>query len=541
MNRCCRIWLLLLLSAVALGSRAEERNRRFVTFDSSYGLADNSAQTIMCTKTGRIVTSTIGHINFYDGTSFTHIDPTPDDIFPLPGYMGHYHLYFDKFHHLWLKDKRVITCVDLMMERFVPDAGQVMRDIGFRGTAEDLFGDHDNHLWFFAEGQLVSPEYQVKLPVRNKAELQDVDVHDSTLLLQFFGDGSVTAYDLKSKKKCFDLMSPLPGDEAKEYARSSVVFYVEGTYYQIRNGEKNSVLQRLDVGKRLWKVMMKTPYHLNNLVYREGKLYIPCEYGYWVYDMKTEETEHVEQLMLANGRQLLTDINAMAFDRQGGMWLGTQQRGLLYSRPYPSPFKTYSWEQPEALRYAAMMDRMPKSDEVLPRRINCMLRDSRGWTWLGAYTGLQLQKGKGELTRTFTLKDGLNNEMIHSIIEDDHHDVWVGTSYGISKLWIQGDSITLITSYDQQDNIPNESFVNGRVMKLDDGTIVMQALDHVVTFNPDALNTERIRRTVLYPKLARLMVNGRVIAPGVAYDGHVILDRAITRVKEINVNYNQNS
>ena len=539
--RVCRICLLLLLSAVAIGSRADERLRSFVTFDASYGLADNSAQTIMCTKTGRIVISTIGHINFYDGMAFTHIDPSNDDIFPLPGYNGHYHLYFDKFHHLWLKDKKIVTCVDLLLERFIPDVGRVMKEIGFKGTVEDLFGDHDNHMWYLSRGHLTCPEYGKSFPVRSKMELQDLDVHDSTLLLQFFADGMVSAYDIKTEKHLYDVRQPLSDEETKEYDRSSVVFYYDGNYYQIRNGKTKSIIHRFNAEQRQWTLMMQAPYHLNNIAPRENLLYIACEYGYWVYDLDTGKTEHFEYLTMDNGRPLLTDINAMAFDRQGGMWLGTQQRGLLYSRPYPSPFKAYTWEQPEALKYSNLMDQKLIATEALPRPQICIYTDSRGWKWTGTYTGLQLSRGNGTPVRTFMVKDGLKNEMIRSIVEDDFHNIWVSTSYGISRLMIRDDSVYQISSYNQQDNVPNESFVNNRAMKLDDGTIVMQALDHVIVFKPSELNADRMQRTPLMPKLTRLLVNGREISPGVEYDGNVILDRAITRTKNISLNYNQNS
>ena len=69
-----KILLLGVLLAVAVSVTAGEENRVFYSFDASNGLADNSAQTIKCTKTGRMVVTTIGHINFYDGDAFTHID-----------------------------------------------------------------------------------------------------------------------------------------------------------------------------------------------------------------------------------------------------------------------------------------------------------------------------------------------------------------------------------------------------------------------------------------------------------------------------------
>lgn len=122
------------------------------------------------------------------------------------------------------------------------------------------------------------------------------------------------------------------------------------------------------------------------------------------------------------------------------------------------------------------------------------------------------------------------------------HNIWVGTSYGISCLLIQDGNLRFINSYNQWDNVPSESFVNGKALRLNDGTITMQMLDHVIEFNPDKMIT--VTGGVMYditPKLIRLMVNGNNLQTGDELDSNVILDKAIPRMKEINLNYNQNS
>ena len=142
----------------------------------------------------------------------------------------------------------------------------------------------------------------------------------------------------------------------------------------------------------------------------------------------------------------------------------------------------------------------------------------------------------------YTRNDGLLNNVIHTIIEDGMHNIWVGTSSGISCLLIQDGNLRFINSYNQWDNVPSESFVNGKALRLNDGTITMQMLDHVIEFNPDKMIT--VTGGVMYnitPKLIRLMVNGNNLQTGDELDSNVILDKAIPRMKEINLNYNQNS
>ena len=57
--------------------------QRFYVYNATNGLADNSAQTILLTASGRLVITTMGQINFYDGNRFTYIDPTTENIYPL--------------------------------------------------------------------------------------------------------------------------------------------------------------------------------------------------------------------------------------------------------------------------------------------------------------------------------------------------------------------------------------------------------------------------------------------------------------------------
>ena len=147
---------------------------------------------------------------------------------------------------------------------------------------------------------------------------------------------------------------------------------------------------RFDIEKRHWKTLLKTPYYLSNLAEKDSILYIPSAYGYWTYDLQTEELNHKEELTLASGEKLLTDINAMCFDKQGGMWIGTERRGLLYSRPFATPFQVYTWDTPHAQVMADIFDNMPEPPTTYRnRRVNCVYRDSRGWEWVGTSLGLQ--------------------------------------------------------------------------------------------------------------------------------------------------------
>lgn len=526
-----------------LSLQLQARVDRFYVYNAANGLADNSAQTILCTLSGRLVITTIGQINFYDGNRFTYIDPSTENIYPLSKYRGNYHIYFDRSRHLWLKDTHSVTCVDLITERFVDSVEDVFREFGCDTDVSDLFVDCTNVVWLLTEKGLFNVETKQNWPVRSDMNLQDLEVWEEKYLLLFYENGLLEMTDMEMGKRVYWGKAYGKDDEA-HYGSSSVTHIVDKTLFQIRNGHNQGILMSFDLENHEWKTLIKTPYYLSNLAEHDSVLYIPSAYGYWTYDLSTEKVNHVQELTMASGGKLLTDINALVFDQQGGMWVGTEKRGLLYSRPVAAPFKVYNWENLRALELATMMESLPEPQtRYRDKAVNCVLRDSRGWDWVGTSSGLQLYRSSSDrLPVVYTRNDGLLNNVIHTIIEDGMHNIWVGTSSGISCLLIQDGNLRFINSYNQWDNVPSESFVNGKALRLNDGTITMQMLDHVIEFNPDKMIT--VTGGVMYditPKLIRLMVNGNNLQTGDELDSNVILDKAIPRMKEINLNYNQNS
>ena len=531
--------MVFLLSSLTALAEDSTRDRRFRVINAADGLADNSAQTIKCTFSGRLVVSTIGHINFYDGSGFTHIS-SGDSRYLLPKYKGHYHLYFDDSHHLWLKDKGMVTCVNMLTEQFVSDIGSIFQAQGVKGHVEDMFVDSSGSIWLVQGNNIYSRHGKVSLPLRKGRVLQDMDISDNIVLL-FYDDCQVDVYDIIAKKKLYSTNS-LNHEEVKDYQESSVIYKYRNGFFQIRNGNNKAVLMWFDLGTRQWTKVLSTDYYLSNMTVKDDVLYIASAYGYWTYDTDSRQIEHYEMIKLTDGRELLTDMNCIEFDRQGGMWIGTEKRGLLYSKYIKSPFNVMTWDNPLSVKYAEMMDKVCTYDMLVKgHRLNCTYKDSRGWIWVGSLNGLYYFKPGQKDSICVKKEDGMVNDVVHSIIEDGKHNIWVSTSNGIVGLVIKNGKVTFVNSFINSDGIPAEAFVNGRAMRLDDGTIVMQALDHVVSFNPMKMSIMEGNNILLHPKFVRLQVNGTNIFAGTEIDGRVVTEKAVSRLNMIELPSTQNS
>ena len=543
MTRRYAIILLTVLLSILTAGAVNVSPRVFRNYTAANGLADNGAQTILCTKTGRLVITTAGQINFYDGASFSYIDPLDENIYALSEYRGNYHLYFDKYHHIWLKNTGSVTCVELITERFVPSIEDVFAEFGVKERVMDLFVDRTGVVWLLTANGLYSVATKQYIKPRAGLNLQDLEVYKDKFLMLFYENGLMEMYDIAKGKRLTE-NRPYNDEMARHYAASSLTLLDSTKVYQIRNGAKEAILMQYDVPRKEWTELLRTPYHLNSMVKRDSLLYVPCEYGYWTVNENNQETTHIEALSIVFGEPLETDINVIAFDRQGGMWAGTENRGILYSMPYKQPFHAYAWGTPIANQLGSMMSNVNQWPKFRDRTVNCVFKDSRGWTWVGTSQGLQVYRRESDLLpQVYTTKDGLYNNIVHSIVEDQAHHIWVATSYGISVVLFDEDGkVHFINSYNEYDHVPNEVFVNGKAMLLPDGQIAMQSIDHVVLFDPTKMSTlDNSYPFKIYPKLIKLMVNGIDVTPTTEIDGKRILDRALSRVWGLDLNYNQNS
>ena len=201
-----------------------------------------------------------------------------------------------------------------------------------------------------------------------------------------------------------------------------------------------------------------------------------------------------------------------------------------------------TWDNPLSVKYAEMMDKVCTYDMLVKgHRLNCTYKDSRGWIWVGSLNGLYYFKPGQKDSICVKKEDGMVNDVVHSIIEDGKHNIWVSTSNGIVGLVIKNGKVTFVNSFINSDGIPAEAFVNGRAMRLDDGTIVMQALDHVVSFNPMKMSIMEGNNILLHPKFVRLQVNGTNIFAGTEIDGRVVTEKAVSRLNMIELPSTQNS
>lgn len=90
------------------------------------------------------------------------------------------------------------------------------------------------------------------------------------------------------------------------------------------------------------------------------------------------------------------------------------------------------------------------------------------------------------------MKDGLPNDFIYSILEDDRGRLWLTTNKGLACF--NREEGTFL-NYTKQDGLPHDQFNYYGACKTQDGTFFLGSLGGVAYFKPYELGTIRILRT----------------------------------------------
>jgi two-component system sensor histidine kinase ChiS len=114
-------------------------------------------------------------------------------------------------------------------------------------------------------------------------------------------------------------------------------------------------------------------------------------------------------------------VSAIFEDNDGFLWLGTVGGGLNKFDIDAEKFYHYQHDpnNPNSLSHI---------------NINVIYVDSKGNIWVGTYGGgLNKFDSKTETFIRFTEMDGLANDIIYGILEDNHGNLWISTKNGLSK------------------------------------------------------------------------------------------------------------
>ena len=199
----------------------------------------------------------------------------------------------------------------------------------------------------------------------------------------------------------------------------------------------------------------------------------------------------------------INDVKTVLHDSYGGLWIGTREKGILYSNPARQRqfvTTTDSYDQ-ERTRKFCTSRASQLSARFAPDATNCTL-DSRqsDYTYIGTRQGVMVCDRNDSLIAVFNSHYGMSNDNVQGLIDDGKGSVWAATANGITRLMPIGKDSFSITNYGRLDGI----LLDGREfheceMHQDPATgfISVGFAGGTVIFHPDSVKAPRY--TFTYP------------------------------------------
>jgi len=247
---------------------------------------------------------------------------------------------------------------------------------------------------------------------------------------------------------------------------------------------------------------------------QSGVLWVGTGRGLDRFDRETAKFTHYQND--PNDPHSLSHNNVMAIhqDQSGVLWIGTFGGGL----------DEFDRENEQFIHY----QNDPNDPSSLSdNNIASIYQDRAGVLWVGTLGG-GLNKFDRE-TKTFAHyryreKNGLPNDMVYGILEDDQGYLWLSTNNGLSKF---NPHTETFKNYDVRDGLQSNEFTGGACYKSSSGEMFFGGINGFNAFYPDSIRDN----PYIPPVVLTLLQQG-----GEGVD----LDQAVESVTKVTLNWPDN-
>lgn len=242
-------------------------------------------------------------------------------------------------------------------------------------------------------------------------------------------------------------------------------------------------------------------------------LMIDSRYRFWVCTsaglyLFDHQTGHFELFSL---REALKEdaepwVTAICEDKQRNIWIGTAKGIVRLSQVNVRPFK--------------MVHGYEEKENIGARVVSALLTGTDGTVYVGYKNGFGIiPVGEDRITSFYTVKDGLCNDCIDCIVEDEKKRIWLGSISGISI-------------YSRQQHVFYNYYISSsnKSVMLFKNTLFWGNNKSLTYFEPEILTSATIASKTL---LTGLEVDNKQINIGEKIKGQVVLDSNIASIDHL--------
>ena len=302
-----------------------------------------------------------------------------------------------------------------------------------------------------------------------------------------------------------------------------------------------------------------------------GNLWIGTTDGLNRFDRNTNKFAHFKNIPNDPSSICNNAISQMFLDSKGDLWIGVANGGLdklvkgstgfIHYKPDPKNPKSISPQTIFAINEdqsgnlwvgtngggLSMLDKNKEefihfkndpgnSFSISNNSVSVIHRDKNGTLWIGTNGGgLNKYNPKDKTFIRFREKDGLPNEMICGILEDDAGNLWISTYKGVSKFNPQTEKFK---NFGVEDGLQGNEFNTWAFCKSKSGRMYFGGTNGLSYFHPDSLKDNLVIPPVVITDFQLLHKPVQI-----GYDPNwerTILQTSIAETKQIDLKYDDN-
>jgi signal transduction histidine kinase len=209
-----------------------------------------------------------------------------------------------------------------------------------------------------------------------------------------------------------------------------------------------------------------------------GILWIGTEYGLNWFDTKNNVSKsflhQIDNKNSLSGNSLQS--NAFIQDDDGNLWVGTWSGGLDRIE--------FTNRDPETAVYKRFRANVYNSDSLNSNNVISLLLDKK-YLWIGTFGGgLNRMDLKTNKVKHYTTEDGLANNIIFAILQDENNNLWLSTDRGISKFDPENETFK---NYFKTDGLQDDHFFWGAAYKTKKGELFFGGINGMNSFFPSEI------------------------------------------------------
>ncbi len=179
---------------------------------------------------------------------------------------------------------------------------------------------------------------------------------------------------------------------------------------------------------------------------------------------------------------------------------------------------------------------------ISSKAINAVFEDSRGLLWIATREGLILLDPESNYLKNFTEEDGLPEDIINCIQEDEFQAIWISKSTGLSQIVVSknthgGDYDFTVYDFTEEDGLQEKEFNPIASYKTSNNELIFGGPNGFNLFEPKNIKYNKVLPKVVFTDF---QVYNQSISPDSELKNTRLLDKTISSTDHIEIRYSMN-